>query len=320
MIVLLILKWIGIILLSILGLLLALLLIVLFLPFVYSISVDDKDIRFKIVYLFHFLNIYVDYVDKKLKYGVKIAHFNIFPKKEVEKDEKKEKPKQSKDTQQKTSEKIHLEQSQEDISGNEKRKSDDAGFKDAHTEDKESVLKGDGDNSREKSGERTANKTGKRENSKDEKNRGNGNRGHKISLKERVDKILFKVKQFFSDLTDKTVFLSQGYNNYTDAVAQKTYSKLFSQIGVLLKHMRPRFGKLKFKYGFEDPSTTGTVLALYSLAYNSLYKRIMLTPDFENACYEGKGKIKGILQVYVILIIFAKLYFDKNIKEFLKRR
>ena len=60
MIVLLILKWIGIILLSILGLLLALLLIVLFLPFVYSISVDDKDIRFKIVYLFHFLNIYVD--------------------------------------------------------------------------------------------------------------------------------------------------------------------------------------------------------------------------------------------------------------------
>lgn len=313
MIILTILKWIGIVLLGLLGLVLLILLLLLFFPFTYSLAVDDKDVVFKLSYLFGLLNAKAEYVASKFNYRVRITWYTLMPKEE----KKDEKVNSKKD---KTSNKAELaktdsikkgEETIENVEESSIEKTTEDELTEIQKKDKidENTVKAEDTKKKDIITDRTeaTNKTGKAKKTK-------------RSLKEIVSGFFDKLIKKKDDIVDKFLSLADSYNKYTDDCAKETYALVLKELSVLLKHIRARRGKMDFSLGFEDPSTTGYVLAIYSMVYPKVGKRFRLHPNFEEAMYEGKGKIHGHLQLYVLVLIGVRLYFNKTIKEFLNRR
>lgn len=294
MIFLLILKWIGIILLSLLGLILLILLLILFFPIKYKITVKNKDIDIKISYLFRLLFAKAEYISGKFSYQVKLLWKTIVPKEELT-DEKKKKPREGKNNKSKSQEESNLEKTSNESDTRTDTNSIDESSKKDDTQSKEENL------SSAKRHKKTADKS-------------------KKSIKSVIQKLKNKLIDIKKVSLEKMDFLAENYNNYADDTAKYVYSLLLKLVARLFKHLRPRRGKMDFTYGFEDPSTTGYILAVYSMIYPKVGKRLKLHPDFENAIYEGNGKIIGHLQLYVPVYILLRLYFDKKVKRFLDRR
>ncbi len=87
------------------------------------------------------------------------------------------------------------------------------------------------------------------------------------------------------------------------------------QLMRLWRHIRP--GKLKadVHFGFEDPYTTGQVLAAMGMLYPLLGKGVVIRPDFEETVWEGELSVKGRIRIFFLLRVLWILYFDKDIKR-----
>lgn len=87
------LKVIGILLAITLGLILALILVVLFVPIRYKADINNLDVRAKVTWLLHFVSVSILFVDKKLEYKIRILGIPINLDKKSKKPVKEEKTK-----------------------------------------------------------------------------------------------------------------------------------------------------------------------------------------------------------------------------------
>ena len=85
------------------------------------------------------------------------------------------------------------------------------------------------------------------------------------------------------------------------------------------KHICPRKFKLRVVIGTDDPATTGQILAVNGMLYPLIGDKIYLIPDWEEPHFELDGIIKGRIRLAVLVKIAWKLYFNKNLRETLKR-
>ena len=73
-------------------------------------------------------------------------------------------------------------------------------------------------------------------------------------------------------------------------------------------------------FGSEDPSVTGTVLALLGMTMPLHQNRIEFVPVFENRnLLEGNVTVKGRIYCIVPVVILLKLYFNQDIKYIIRR-
>lgn len=88
----------------------------------------------------------------------------------------------------------------------------------------------------------------------------------------------------------------------------------------LLHHIFPKKIKGKVTFGSEDPSITGTALAVLGMTIPFHKNRVEVVPVFDNQnILEGNIKIKGRIYGFVPVKILAELYFNKNIKYIISR-
>ena len=88
----------------------------------------------------------------------------------------------------------------------------------------------------------------------------------------------------------------------------------------LLRHVFP--GKISghIDFGSEDPSVTGTVLAVLGMTIPLHQNRIEIVPVFENRnLLEGNVTVKGRVYCIVPIVILLKLYFNQDIKYIIRR-
>ena len=71
------LKVIGILLAITLGLIVGLILIVLFVPIRYNANVNNIDVKAKVTWLLHLLSVRLEFIDKRVKYKIKILGITI---------------------------------------------------------------------------------------------------------------------------------------------------------------------------------------------------------------------------------------------------
>ena len=83
----------------------------------------------------------------------------------------------------------------------------------------------------------------------------------------------------------------------------------------LMHHIFPKKIKGKVTFGSEDPSITGTALAVLGMTMPFHKNRVEIVPVFDNQnILEGNIKIKGRIYGFVPVKMLAELYFNKNIK------
>lgn len=86
----------------------------------------------------------------------------------------------------------------------------------------------------------------------------------------------------------------------------------------VLKHIRPKRLSGKIHFGLEKPSDTGKILGYSSMLYAWYGNHLELLPDFEQAVFEGDIYFKGAVRIYIFLYWGIRGLLNKDIRKFIK--
>ena len=138
-------------------------------------------------------------------------------------------------------------------------------------------------------------------------------------LKEKIRAVREKIRglrQKLLKLKEKKEKL-QGFLQNEDN--KKTLALVKRQIFRLIRHILPRRMKGWFRFGFDDPYTTGQVLMYLSPFYGLYADKVQLIPVFEESVLEGELQLKGRIRIGTVLVTAARLLFDRNFRKLLKK-
>ncbi|MDE6853154.1 MAG: DUF2953 domain-containing protein [Lachnospiraceae bacterium] len=83
----------------------------------------------------------------------------------------------------------------------------------------------------------------------------------------------------------------------------------------LWKHLKPQKIQGEIRFGTGDPCSTGQILGGIAVFYSWLGTGVHITPDFEEACFEGRIKGKGRIRVITMIIILIRLIRNKDFRK-----
>lgn len=299
---------IGILLLVLLGLTLAVLLLVLFVPFVYrasgSMVGEKKELKAKVRWLFGLLRADCCYPEPG-RFTVKLLWKTLYDSgQDNEKDPKKNHRKkkggqragsESPDEEQSVSE-SHVESSEAVETGNSQEPPAVS----------ESVSQSPGSGQDE--GQREADRSDPAsETSVSQK------------LRDRIEKIRYTIR----DKYDKIKKIWENISYYAELLREENTLALWGHVKIrllkILKSIRPRHIKADVLFGADSPDTTGYAFGVYGMLSPYLGSKVCLTPDFTQAILEGRFAVSGHITVSVILWNALKVAFDKKLHLFIKR-
>lgn len=277
---------IGIILFSILGLLLLLILLVLFVPIRYRIKAGKQtDIVLadvKITYLLHLLSVKCTY-ENNLQIVAKICGIKVYDS---------------------NSKNILEEEKTPFVSSSAKEPS----LKDNIPETDTMKINSMEINSAETN-------SAEQESSKKE--------SFFAKIKKRFWDMIAKIRYTIFSIYDKIKNVIQNisyYKQVLDASENRImYKRVWSRILKVLKSIRPRKAEAELLVGTGSPDTTGYLCALYGMFSPVLGKHVSFTADFEEKICNGSIFVKGRITIFTLLVQALKLFFDKQIRIFIKQ-
>lgn len=88
-----------------------------------------------------------------------------------------------------------------------------------------------------------------------------------------------------------------------------------AQLCRTLRHVLPRRINVRAAVGTGDPASTGQVLAVQGILYPWLGDKVQIVPDFEERRFEGEFHLKGQLRAGVVGFYALRLMLDKNVRR-----
>lgn len=317
-----ILKVTGIVLASILGLVILILLLVLFVPVRYKLSFvrtgeegdEPIEARGYASWLLHILHVSLAYPAESVVtiriFGIPIRHRSA--------DEEKEKNKETRKKAKEETEKIEghkFGDNKESGDSGDNPSSEEDEFLSHDEDDDEDVASFDSD---EAASEDDPHKTIFSRIS---------DQIHKIQYT--ISDFCAKIKKIADDLCDKTIStrdklesISKDIHYYhkilTSELFERTFEKCKRRVIKLLKSVLPRKGDIRLEVGFDDPYTTGEVLAVSSILYPLTGRFLHVYGNFEEAVIRGGGYLKGRIYIFTLAKLFIFYLVDQDLKKTIK--
>ncbi|MCR5486835.1 MAG: DUF2953 domain-containing protein [Lachnospiraceae bacterium] len=136
------------------------------------------------------------------------------------------------------------------------------------------------------------------------------------ALKKSIHIFKYKIRSFCDRIKTGGKNASEFLAKLEDERTKEAVRDLCVILKKLLRHIRPRKFNANILLGFEDPSITGQIYGIYWSFWDLHHgKRIRLTPDFENDCFQGDFIIKGHVILFFVLIAAIRVYFNKKIRR-----
>ena len=332
-IVLLILKIAGIIFAAVLGILLAGLFCVLFVPVRYRGDFSAADAEngekeigamLRATWLLWLVRAYVSY-EESVRVRIKLLFFTLMDTAEEKKARgKKKKPK--KDKEEKRKKKKKQEKDKEDTLSGSGENSKEAVKPGKDTENSKKAAGSDKDteNSKkaeDKTGVETEN--GPAQGQADRKTDGGRSKKkssakEKKGIKERISNILQTIRDFCDKLRRIKEKAEQAKELWTSDHMVSGRSLLWKQFLYLLRHTRPRKLEGYLRFGFEDPSTTGYAMAVYGISCSIWRPKISVEPDFEKQILDCHVRMRGKIRVCHFLKAVLVLFISKDVRHAIK--
>ena len=131
--------------------------------------------------------------------------------------------------------------------------------------------------------------------------------------------ILQKIAETPEKLNEKAEELKEKWESYRAFLEREDFKRSVSlckkQLFYIWRKVKPRKFKVRVRFGFDDPSVTGQILAYAGMLYPLLGKDMMIEPDFEREILEGSLLIKGRITVVTFVRVLCVLYFNRDIKR-----
>ena len=142
-----------------------------------------------------------------------------------------------------------------------------------------------------------------------------------------------KIKKVFKAIAAKAESGAEGAKNIYEKivyykkilssnVTKRAYKKGKVYVIKLIKHISPSKINGNLRLGFDEPHKTGQSLGAVALIYGTFNidaTKFEILPDFENEVLEGSLSFKGKGLVCVILYYLVKFYFDRDIHRVIKK-
>ena len=300
---LLILKIIGIILLSIISLLLIIIALILFVPIRYRIianKFEDSDFyaEIKLTWLLHFINILIKYTDD-LYYRVRVILIPIKKSDNLKKhknNSKKTKPDSDDKKSIDEGENISDKSVNEDISDNEISK------------DKEEIVS-----------------TSDLDENDDDNINCDENKGIIYKIRFVLTKFfefLFNIKEKLNEAYNTVVNIVKDIDYYINALKdernKKVISLCLSQASSIINNIKPKVFNGNLAIGIDDPYTMGQILSIYGILFPIIHDKITINPVYDKEVIEGDLYIKGRISVFVLIRAAIKIYFNRDYKRMIK--
>ena len=295
-VLLLILKIIGITLLSVLGIILLVVALVLFVPVFYRVRIvhnpKETKVKAKVSFLFPLLLVTVEYC-KKLFYKLRVFGFAVIdsekPKKEKIPKEKKTKKIKKKEKKQKPSQSAAYEDDKEDFFAPSESPSEIPEME----EQQESKIE-----------------TEPEEKPEPEEKQG---------LFEKIRSKIQKIRETIGNLIKKVRKLLHQKEEVQRILAQpetkKAISFVWEKLKRILKHVLPRKIKGYVAFGADNPATTGQVLGALSVVYARTGMLLEIRPNFTEKQLECDVELKGRIQVFTLLVIAVKVFLNQELRK-----
>ena len=300
---LLILKIIGIILLSIISLLLIIIALILFVPIRYRIianKFEDSDFyaEIKLTWLLHFINILIKYTDD-LYYRVRVILIPIKKSDNLKKhknNSKKNEPYSDDTKSVDEGENISDESANEDISDNEISK------------DKEEIVS-----------------TSYLDENDDDNINFDENKGIIYKIRFVLTKFfefLFNIKEKLNEAYNTVVNIVKDIDYYINALKdernKKVISLCLSQASSIINNIKPKIFNGNLTIGIDEPYTMGQILSIYGILFPIIHDKITINPVYDKEVIEGDLYIKGRISVFVLIRAAIKIYFNRDYKRMIK--
>ena len=278
--------------------LLALLLLLIFLPFVYKGNFsyqDEAEGSLSIRWGFGFFSAKIAHPAKESRLTVRICGFKIFPRKKnddvYEDTELEESPSMDGGEESYTS----------DLEIKETRDIDDRVASPGQSADSEKV------ETREKDIEASSDIPVDDE------------RPHE-GIFERILSVLKKIRLGFNSICAKIRKVSFSIEKITDFLKRESTKNatalIWAEAGYFLRKIAPKKWRLRLHFGFRDPADTGELTGALCTAKPIVGNHVVIQPEFHKEVFDMDLYMRGALQLYILIVIFCKLYFSKDIKRF----
>lgn len=332
-IVLLILKIIGIILLSLLLAVILLAALIMFYPVSYRLEAAYEEslcAKVKVHWLFHLISVTLDYKETGKKcilriLGIPIMDFlNPKPKKAKPQKEKKKKRKKKKapDKERPASGKTVLED-EFVFKGTENVSNDPENGNPSDTPGNENAsdIPESGNPSDTLENENVSH-IPENENVSEEQKEGLWDKLHNLWIKltgfpAKLKALIKSIVQKATNLYHKGTDLKKKVEKWVEVLKRErtrlAIGKAKLKIMGLLKHIMPRKWKAYVEYGFEDPGTTGQIYGYYWMFLGIWSERLICVPDFEHKVFKGSIFAKGHMQVIKFIYVAFQFMFDKDL-------
>lgn len=120
-----------------------------------------------------------------------------------------------------------------------------------------------------------------------------------------IKKKIKKIRRFLKSKKTKMAFY------YSKDILKKLYH-----------HMKPSKLEANVTFGFESPDLTGKTLAILSVVYGTVNinpETFCITPDFQNKRLEGTVFLKGNFMLGYVLVQLIKWYFKKEVHDIIEK-
>ena len=302
-IILTILKILGCILLGVLALILALILIVLFVPFKYEMSgkyYGSPEGTVKFTWLFGALKVIGEFKDKNIR-----ARVSFFTRSLL--DIPKE-PEVSQETPEDDFSELEelfeeMQSGQETIVPDDQKPSEPVKTKDKPVVSKEEPVRKEPDTLKKEKIKTSREKIEEKPESSSE------------TWMDKIDHTLQKLKQKLESLSKNKEKISRFINA---ECTQNSIRFAKKALWSVFMYIRPKKISGYLHFGLGRPSDTGKVLGYASIFYALYGESVVLNPDFEQEIIEGDLYIKGSIPLYIFVYWGLRSLLNKDIRNLVK--
>ena len=100
-----------------------------------------------------------------------------------------------------------------------------------------------------------------------------------------------------------------------DASHKRAFHKLLKEIGIFFRDISPKNVKIVGKIGLEDPYMTGQLLAVLGVLFPFLGEHTVIVPDFENPVLDGSAHIEGEIRNIRMAAILWRIFTDRDVRK-----
>ncbi len=336
-----ILKAIGILLLAVLGVLLACLLLVLFVPFHYGAQGEYRgklSAGAHVTWLFRFLAVQVSYAEA-LSWSVRAAGFCILHG-PGQKKEKKRGARSETDVPEETGDPETAARfgADADVSAGAESGADageSAGAESGADADESAGTENSAEASVPADAERDSSDAadagevlpdGAEAAADSQAEGGNGQEtdaGDANGLSERFVRLFRRLEDSLRNAEEKLGGLSDRISWYFELLEREdtriAVGTVFRQVFRILRHVMPRELRVDFVVGTGSPAADGQIAAWQGMLYPFLHDKVLILPDFEKKRVEGSFFIKGRITVFSLLICGLAVILKKEVRLLIGR-